>query len=105
MSWLLIFFLMRSAGPEVRYINRGQMSARLANKLAEKKPFQPPLQGTQKEVNPDGPSDSEDNLGKRHASAMSLHGPVAWWADGTSTRQTHHRDSNRTSVRPVPPTR
>ncbi len=58
---------MRSAGLEVRHINRGEVSARLASELAEKKPFEPPLQGTQQEINPDYSSDSEDNLGKRHA--------------------------------------
>ena len=67
MSWLFIFFLMRAARLEVRHINRREVSARLATEFAEQKPFQPPLEGTQQEVNSDGSSDSEDNLGKRHA--------------------------------------
>jgi hypothetical protein len=51
---------MRSVGPEVGDVNRRQVSARRAGKFANKKPFQPPLNGTQEVVNPDGSGDDED---------------------------------------------
>jgi hypothetical protein len=54
---------MRSAGLEVRHINRGEVSARLASEFAEKKPFQPPLEGTQQEIDSHNSSQGENDLG------------------------------------------
>jgi hypothetical protein len=63
---LFIFFLRVSAGPEVRHINRGEVSARWTGELPEEITFQPPLKGSQQKIDPGDCSGNENDLGKRH---------------------------------------
>jgi hypothetical protein len=64
---LFLFFLMRSAGPEVRHINRGEVSARWTGELPDEIAFQPPLKRSQQKIDPGDSSDNKNDLGKCHA--------------------------------------
>jgi hypothetical protein len=64
---LFIFFLRVSAGPEVRHINRGEVSARWTGELPDEIPFQPPLERSQQKIDPSDSSDDKNDLRKRHS--------------------------------------
>src|SRR5258707_14086560 len=49
---LFLFFLMRSAGPEVGHIDRGEGSARWTGELPDEIPFKRPLKRPQQKQNP-----------------------------------------------------